>query len=116
MKIKIIPSIISALIAALSGYAIFTYAVVENNNLLGVGSAITMTLTLLGVFGFSLERKRKAINIHIVSGIFNALFLIISIVFAFLHNFSGPTYLIINGILLLIWLLITYGIVTKSDC
>lgn len=116
MKIKIIPLTLSVLIATLSGYAFFTYAIGGDNTLLGVGSATTLALTLLGMFGFSLETKRKAINIHVVSGVFNTLFLIISIVFAFLHDFSRPTYLLVNGILLLIWLLITYGIATKTDC
>lgn len=114
MKIKIIPSIVSVLIAALSGYAIFSFASSEENLLLGISSAILFSITLFGVFGFSLEKERKATNIHVLAGTFNVIFLAISIVFACLHTFSVPAYVIINGILLLICVLIAYAIVTKS--
>ena len=115
MKLNIISSIIAIALCALAVFGIYIWGQAEDARLLlTIGSAISMFLTLMFTFGFSFERTRMSVNIKVTSGVFVVLFLVLNIIFCCLSSFSKPLYIILNGCLLLIWLLIIYGILKAS--
>ena len=77
--------------------------------LLSVGSFVFLALTLIITIGASFELPRTTSNVKVVSGVFFAVALISNLIFT-LIKFSVPSYLIINGILLLVFILIAYSI------
>jgi len=111
MKIKVIPTLISVFISALCAYAIYSFAATDTSKLLiAMGAFVCLSITLIGVIGFSLDNSRKAMNIHITSGVFNAIFFIVAIIYACVNDVNIPSYIIINGLLALVWILVVYGI------
>ena len=81
----------------------------ENKMLLSAGSFVFLAATLVMTIGTSFEFPRTTTNVKVVSGIFFAVALISNLIFTFI-KFSVPSYVIINGILLLVFILIAYSI------
>lgn len=109
MRINLIKLIIAVFISMLICYGFYSFAHSEKNILLVIGSFITLSGAMTVTIGLDFEDKRNGINIRLVSGIFSVIFLISGIVFS-CFEFSNPLYVIINGLLLLIYILITYSI------
>ena len=65
--------------------------------------------TLIFTISVSFEQPRTTTNIRVLSGIFFVLALISSLIFM-LVQFNSPLYILINGIMFLIWLLIVYAL------
>ena len=105
MKINWILVLISLGISAFVGYGFFSGT---GNMLLTVGSGVFLFATLLGMFGISFGRGGA--NIKIFSGIFLVLALAEHLIFVF-SGFRQTAYIVITGILFLLYLLIFYGIV-----
>ncbi|MCR5219283.1 hypothetical protein [Treponema sp.] len=80
----------------------------------GMLAGITSALTLAGIFGISTKGRTGGINIQALSSIFFVLFLICNLVFAF-TAVKLALYVIINGILLLIYAVSTYGIIKSRQ-
>ena len=59
--------------------------------------------------GVNFEQSRTTTNVRVVSGIFFVISLASNLIFSF-FTFSTPSYVITNGILLLIFVLIAYSI------
>ena len=103
MKCNIFLTVASVLIAALIGYGFYAANSSESFVwLLCSGAGITSVLTLTGI------------NITALSSIFFVLFLICNLVFAFTAVKVAP-YVIINGILLIIYTIGMYGIVKSRQ-
>lgn len=114
MKIRTIPVIIAAGISGLVAFGLYFWCKTTNNQLiLAIGAFISLFLTLALCIGGSFE-GRTTINTATVSGLGFALLLISNIIFCFIE-FSIPCYIIVNGILLLIILLILYGITREQN-
>lgn len=114
MKCNIFLTVASVLIAALIGYGFYAANSSESFVwLLCSGAGITSVLTLTGIFGISTKGRTGGINITALSSIFFVLFLICNLVFAFTAVKLAP-YVIINGILLLIYAIGIYGIVKSK--
>ena len=109
MKIKVIPLIIVLGISAIIAYGLFSFCKNDNALLLAIIGGIMLFVTLAATFGVSFEPHRTSVNIKVTSIVFFLLALISNVIFAFVH-FSVPLYVIVNGIILLLWLLIVYGI------
>jgi len=109
MKINFIPTFISLLISALISYGLSVIHVLETNFLLSLGSFIFLGTTLVITIGVNFEQSRTTTNLRVVSGIFFGVGLITNLIFSF-FKFSIPSYVITNGILLLIFVLIVYSI------
>lgn len=114
MKPNIFLIIVSVLISGLAGFGFYaansgeTYCL-----LLTIGSSLCFTVTLICCLGIKIEGNRVNINFKILSAIFFIIFLIINLIF----NFSGikvAPYIIINGISLLIFSIIEYGILKSN--
>ena len=90
-------------------YGLYNFNGSENKILLSAGSLVFLATTLVMTIGTSFEIPRTTTNIRVVSGIFFAVALISNLIFTFI-NFSVPSYVIINGILVLVFILIIYSI------
>ena len=113
MKIKLIPSIIAVAICALIAYGFYSFCRGENQILLAIGACVFSLLTLGTTMAVCFQNSRTSVNVKVVSGIFFAIAMVSNLIFMFV-NFSVPAYVITNGILLLVWLLIAYVIVRAS--
>lgn len=107
MKINFVPTIIATAVSLLIAYGLYSFHDSENKILLSAGSFVFLATTLVMSIGASFELQRTTTNIKVVSGIFFAIALIGNLIFTFV-NFSVPSYVIINGILILVFILIVY--------
>lgn len=101
-------SLISIAIACLAGYLAFNIAEEKDQNTLcGIFSTICFSATLLPAMGLQYKSNRLGVNIRVLSIIFFVVFLISHFCFA---NFGirMPLYVILNGIILLIYLALLY--------
>lgn len=109
MKINFVQTIIAIAVSALIAYGLYNFHNGENQMLLSIGSFVFLSVTLALSIGVNFEQSRTTTNIRVVSGIFFAVALISNLIFNFL-GYSQPSYIITNGILLLIYVLIAYSI------
>ena len=109
MKINFVQTIIAIAVSLLIAYGLYSFHDSENKLLLSAGSFVFLATALVMTIGASFELPRTTTNIRVVSGIFFVISLIINLIFTFI-NFSVPSYVIINGILLLVFILIAYSI------
>ena len=109
MKINFIPTIIAIALSALVAYGCFSLRQDNFNNLLGIGCFVMMSIATALTLGLGFESSRTTTNIRVLSAIFTLIFLASNLIFCFI-SFSVPTYIITNGILLLIFILLTYSI------
>jgi hypothetical protein len=109
MKINFVQSIIAIAMSLLIAYGLYSFNSSENKILLSAGSFVFIATALVMTIGVSYELPRTTTNIRVVSGIFFVIALISNLIFTFI-NFSVPSYVIINGILLLVFILITHSI------
>lgn len=112
MKVKLIPAIISLMISALIAYALYGLCKVEVEGtrwLLTILGGISVFVTLGLTVAVKFEDTRRSINIKTIGGIFTVLLIACNLIFA-LINFKIPTYIIVVGLLLSLFLLIVYSI------
>lgn len=109
MKINFVQTIIAIAVSLLIAYGLYSFHDSENKILLSAGSFVFLTTTLILTIGTSFELPRTTTNVRVVSGIFFAVALISNLIFTFIA-FSIPSYVITNGILLLVFILIAYSI------
>ncbi|MCR4734527.1 MAG: hypothetical protein K5829_05950 [Treponema sp.] len=114
MKPNIFLIILSVLISALAGYGFYAANPDEAFRLLlTIGSALCLAVTLTGTLGIKFESKSGNINFRLVSLIFFIIFLISNIIFGIAGVKQAP-YIIINGIFLLIYAIVEYGIIRAN--
>lgn len=109
MKINFVQSIIAIAMSLLIAYGLYSFHRSENKILLSAGSFVFIATALVMTIGVSYELSRTTTNIRVVSGIFFVIALISNLIFTFI-NFSVPSYVITNGILILVFILIAYSI------
>jgi hypothetical protein len=111
MKINPIMLIIAIAIAALSGYGFFAANGGENYQLvLTIGASLVLFVTLGGTIAIKSATGRGSVaNIRVLSAVFLVLFVVEQVLFSFVP-FHLPPYIIITGILLLIYILIAYAV------
>lgn len=109
MKIKAVPTIIAVLISALVAFGFYSWCRTSDNQwLLAIGSFLCLFVPLMFCVGVSFEGRTTASTIAL-GGIFFALMLVVNLIFTFIE-FGIPAYVIVNGILLLLLILIIYVI------
>jgi len=109
MKINFVQTIIAIAVSLLIAYGLYSFHDSENKILLSAGSFVFLAITLILTIGTSFELPRTTTNVRVISGIFFAVALISNLIFTFIA-FSIPSYVITNGILLLVFILIAYSI------
>jgi hypothetical protein len=112
MKINVITLTIAFAVAALAAYGFYAANSAETDiplaNALGGGIALFITLAGTIAVG-SKDGNGGTVNIRLASGVFFVLVLIEQIIFCFV-SFSLAPYIIVTGILTLVYVLIAYGI------
>jgi len=109
MKINFVKLIIAIALCLLIAYGFYSFHESVNKNLLSLGSFVFLAATLVMSIGVSFELPKTTTNIRVVSGIFFIVALVSNVAFSFI-NFSTPVYVIINGILFLVFILIIFTI------
>lgn len=109
MKINFLTTIIALAISSLIAYGFYSFNNSENKIILSVGSFLFLSITLINLIGINFKLSRTTTNIRVVSGVFFVVSFFCNLLFSG-FNFSIPTYVIINGIVFLIFMLIIYGI------
>ena len=110
MKINFFKVIITFLISLLLSYSLYNIQDNVNKTLLSFGSFILFISTLLVAICIDFDDKRKTTNLKILGGLFFLVFLSINIFFGII-NFNISTYITLNGIILLLFLLVTYNLI-----
>ena len=115
MKANIFLTLISIMLAMLLGYLAYNVASGDENDIVcGIGSSICFAATLIPTMGIQYESGRLGTNIRVFSALF-------FIVFAISHfSYAGfgvkmPYYIIVNGIMLMIYLAIFYKMQNVKD-
>lgn len=114
MKINFLKSIIALAISLLMSYCFYSCKDIENKILLSVGSFIYFAITLITLISLSFEQPRTTTNIKVTSIVFFMFGFISNVIFTFI-NFAVPIYIVLNGILLLLFILTTYSIKSKNE-
>lgn len=108
MRINTVLTIIAIAMAVLIGYLAFSIAEGEKNDIVcGIASTTCFTAVLVPIVGLQYDSNKLGINIKIMSSLFLFVFLISHFCFAAIY-IKMPYYIIINGILLLIYIVILY--------
>lgn len=114
MKIDIVKTIIALGVSALITYGFYSFHESENSQLLLIACFIELFLTSFLVLGLRFSLSRTTTNVRTVSSIFFIVFLLLNIGFSF-FNFSKSLFIILNGLLVLTFILITYSIVKAKQ-
>ena len=109
MKLNFVQIIIAIAVSLLIAYGLYSFHHSENKVLLSLGSFVFLATTLVITIGVNFEQSRTTTNVRVVSGIFFVISLASNLIFSF-FTFSTLSYVITNGILLLIFVLIAYSI------
>ncbi|MBE6174244.1 MAG: hypothetical protein E7147_01690 [Rikenellaceae bacterium] len=115
MKVDVVKSLIVVLLVALIAYGL--YAVSEYDTvrgwLTGVSAAV-LAVTGVLTFGVSFEGERSSVMFKVLSGIMFFVFLFANLIFAF-FEFGLPLYIILNGVLFLVYALTAVSIVRTKQ-
>lgn len=110
MKINFFLTFISIALTGILGYWIYEIAKGQENDLIcGICSSICLLTTIIPAMGLMYDSGRIGANIRVLSFLFLIIFLISHFCFA-IWGVIMPTYLIINGILLILYLAVFYKI------
>ena len=115
MKLNFFLSFLSLMLALLLAYWVYDVAEADENSMLcGIGSALCFCSTMFPVFGLHYETARLGTKIRILAVLFFVLFLISHFCFAG-FGVKMPYYVIVNGIILIIFLAIMYKLINIKD-
>ncbi len=110
MKVNIVSAIIALVTSTLIAFGLYSFCrYADMQWLVTIFGGISIFLTLGTTIAVSFTQPRTSVNAKVVSGISALLLLISNIVFCCLTAFSMPLYVIINGLLILLWFILTYA-------
>ncbi len=110
MKVNTFTTILSFALAGLIAFFLSFYVSGENKWLLGIGSFLTLAISMSGTVSLSFDYDRTTMLTRTTSGVFFALLLASQIVFVVMDAFLLPTYVLVTGGMTLLYVLIVYGI------
>ncbi|MBQ4498292.1 MAG: hypothetical protein II973_12435 [Spirochaetaceae bacterium] len=109
MKIKLVPALVSAGIAALAGYGFYAANASEDQKWLMLGIATgTFLILLVGGFGIKYADRGDS-NITVLSVLFTIAAIIVNVIATCLSFHFAP-YIIASGIIVLLYIGITNAI------
>ena len=115
MKIDFVKTIIAVAISCLIAYG--QYAICKDDELrwmLTIVSGVAMTITLAFTLGIKPKAERTALMFTTMSSIFFVVIAIMNLIFAFV-NFNKPIFIILNGVILLVYALIASGMTKVKE-
>ncbi|WET69787.1 hypothetical protein [Sphingobacterium sp.] len=109
MKLDYIKTVIAIAISCLISYGFFVFTNNSNKELLSVGTCLFLSVTLVCTLAIQLQSARTTTLVKTVSSIFFVCALIINIAFLFIE-FKKEIYIILTGIVFLVYVLLTYSV------
>lgn len=103
MNVRIIPMISAIGIGTLLAYGFYLFASDDHKLLIGVGTGILSVITLAMVMGFSYNNGGQGTNLRVAALAFFGIGLL-SNGFFLIMGFSRDSYIIVHGIILLLFL------------
>ena len=111
MKVNPIFALIAFAISALAGYGFFAWNGGEPYQLLvAIGGGLTIFLPLAGLLALASDGHGSVGNIRALSVVFLLLEIIVNIIFSVVNMKTPTAYIIINGILMLVYSLVGYAV------
>lgn len=110
MKVNLVNSLIATAFAGLLAYG--CYALCDHSEvqlLITIASFVQFAVLGLGTMAVSLPEGRSTVMFRILSGVFFGIAITSNLIFA-CFNFKVPLYIILNGLVLLIYLLSAVGV------
>ena len=115
MKISLFPTLLLIIVTVAIGYLAYNMAhshADPNELLVGIGTGLSVLLTLGCVIGISLKNSRMNINMKAWSGVASLIMIVVNLCFAG-FGVSMPYYVIIISLLLVIHLWIIYKLILE---
>lgn len=114
MKIDALNTVVALILAALLSYGCYAFCGSEDMRLLiTIASFVELSVVGIGSLAVSFADQRRGVMFRILSGIFFAV-LVAANGFAMLLGFSTPLYIILCGLLLVLYLLLG-GFVARTE-
>ena len=113
MKVDVLKSVIALGISALLAYA--CYEICDHGSLkmtIATGAFVALAIPSLLAMGLSPKQERRAVVLKTLSWSFFIIEILTNAIFAFC-KFSTPTFIIINGIIILLFVVI-YSSIFKA--
>ena len=101
---------LSAVLAALIAFYLSCYISGVNELFLGVGSFLTLAISMAGTVSLSFDYDRTTMLTRTTSGVFFALLLVSQIAFVYISSFLLPLYVMVTGGIIILYIIIVYGI------
>ena len=110
MKINTFTSILSIALAGIIAFFLSFYVSGENKWIVGIGSLLSLGISLAGTVSLSFDYDRTTTLTRITSGVFFVALLISQIIFTAINSFLLPTYVLITGGLTILYAMLVYRI------
>lgn len=108
MKINIVTAILAVLIAGLIAYMVYYIASGHENDILcGILSFVCLASTLIPMVSLRHEEKRLTVNLKVISSLGFIILFLLNLGFA-TFGVVMPYYLVIVGVLLIVYVLAYY--------
>ena len=112
MKLNLFPSIIAIIASALVAFGLYSWCRFEDMRLLvTIFGGVSLLLTGGTMLALSAEKPRATVNLRVASGVFAFLLLVSNAIFCAVTTFSMALYVLINGFLLLAWIIVLYALI-----
>lgn len=106
MKFDFVKIIIAVAISILLAYACYEICDYEHiQGVITIGAFLTISIPLVLALGVSSQQERSSVMLKTLSWVFLLIEMVSNVVFVF-FDFSIPVYIIVNGLILLIFALI----------
>ena len=113
MKLDIVKSLIAVAISALLAYACYEICDYERLQwVIAVGSFVSIGIPMMLALGVSSQQERSSVMLKTLSWVLLLIEIVSNGVFSF-FDFSIPVYVIVNGLILLIFAL-TYNSIYRT--
>ena len=114
MKIDFIKSLVAIVISALLAYACYSICKYESvQTLAAIGSFLTIATPLMFAIGVETKAERTAVILKVLSWVVLLAEVVTNGIFI-CFDFSIPAYIIVNGLILVLYLLIYSSIYKKQ--
>ena len=110
MKLNTFTLLLSIALAGIIAFFLSFYVSGANKWIVGIGSLLTLAISLAGTVSLSFDYDRTTTLTRITSGVFFVALLISQIIFTAISSFLFPTYVMVTGGLIILYALIVHGI------
>ncbi len=110
MKVNGFTVFLSIALSCIISFFLSFYVSGENKWIIGIGSFLTLAISLAGTVSLSFDYDRTTTLTRVTSGVFLAILLTSQIIFTAINNFLLPTYVLVTGGVTILYVLCLYGI------